>query len=129
MKSQPPKTFPGSTLQSLWASQNSDSGIPSEEILQIGEGFGRLSQIVMHKNPQEARRYFDELVAANPDLRLELQKGSIVIQPPAGEKIDYQSTEVSANRSPMALNSSGLLTAMTERFGSISVPLSKGLKV
>jgi Uma2 family endonuclease len=54
-------------------------------------------RIVMHKNPQEARRYFDELAAANPDLRIELQgDGTIIVMAPAGGESDYQSTEVSA---------------------------------
>ncbi len=54
-------------------------------------------RLVMHKNPQEARRYFDELVAANPDLRIELQgDGTIIVMAPAGGESDYQSIEVSA---------------------------------
>jgi len=54
-------------------------------------------RIVMHKNPQEARQCFDELVAANPDLRIELQgDGTIIVMAPAGGESDYQSTEVSA---------------------------------
>ena len=54
-------------------------------------------RIVMHKNPQEARRYFDELVAAYPDLRIELQRGgTIIVMALAGGESDYQSTEVSA---------------------------------
>ena len=54
-------------------------------------------RIVMHKHPQEARRCFDELVAANPDLRIELQgDGTIIVMAPAGGESDYQSTEVSA---------------------------------
>ena len=37
-------------------------------------------RIVMHKHPQEARHWFDELVAANPDLRIELQgDGTIIV--------------------------------------------------
>ncbi len=52
-------------------------------------------RIVMRKNPQEARRCFDELVAANPDLRIELQEdGTITVMPPVGGESDYQSSEV-----------------------------------
>ncbi len=54
-------------------------------------------RIVMQKNPQAARRCFDELVAANPDLRIELQEdGTIIVMGPAGGESAYQSTEVSA---------------------------------
>lgn len=57
-------------------------------------------RIIMHKNPQEARRCFDELVAANPDLRIELQgDGTIIVMAPAGGESDYQSTEVSTQLS------------------------------
>ena len=52
-------------------------------------------RIVMHKNPAEARRCFDELVAANPDLRIEIQgDGTITVLPPAGGESDYQSSDV-----------------------------------
>ena len=52
-------------------------------------------QIVMHKDPQCARRHFDELVAANPDLRIELQGGGrIIVMAPAGGESDYESAEV-----------------------------------
>jgi Uma2 family endonuclease len=52
-------------------------------------------RIILHKNPQEARRYFDELVAANPDLRIELQgDGTITVMAPAGGESDYQSSDV-----------------------------------
>ncbi|MBV8707552.1 MAG: Uma2 family endonuclease [Acidobacteriaceae bacterium] len=52
-------------------------------------------RIVMHKDPQEARQCFDELVAANPDLRIELQgDGTIIVMAPAGGESDYQNSEV-----------------------------------
>ena len=54
-------------------------------------------RLIMHKNPQEARRCFDELVAANPDLRIELQgDGTITVKPPFGGESSYQCTEVVA---------------------------------
>ena len=54
-------------------------------------------QIVMHKDPQCARRHFDELVQANPDLRIELQEdGRILVMAPAGGESDYESIEVAA---------------------------------
>ena len=52
-------------------------------------------QIVMHKDPQCARRHFDQLVKANPDLRIELQgDGRIIVMAPAGIESDYESAEV-----------------------------------
>ncbi len=52
-------------------------------------------QIVMHKDPQCARKQFDELVRQNPDLRIELQgDGRIIVTAPAGLESNYESTEV-----------------------------------
>lgn len=52
-------------------------------------------QIVMHKDPQFARKHFDELVRRNPDLRIELQgDGRIIVMAPAGGESEYESTEV-----------------------------------
>jgi Uma2 family endonuclease len=64
-------------------------------------------RIVMHKDPQEARCCFDELVAANPDLRIELQgDGTIIVMALAGGESDYQSTEVIAQLSAWAKSDS-----------------------
>ena len=51
--------------------------------------------MVLPLSPEDSRRYFEEICAKNPDLRLELtEEGHIILMAPVGLEGSYQSGEV-----------------------------------
>ena len=54
-----------------------------------------VDKVILPLSPKDSRRYFEDICAKNPDLRLELtEEGHIILMAPAGLESSFQSGEV-----------------------------------